>query len=85
MPTEAGRGDLRAEASEGFAPTNIPPEKQPLGRISLNNITSGAGEQFQLPLCRAKDFMKGVFLFTDTGRLGEDCEDACGHGPNKNR
>ena len=41
---------------------NTPPEKRTLGKMSLKNTTSGAGEQFLLLACKAKARVKGVFV-----------------------
>ena len=46
---------------------NTPPEKQSLGTISLKSTESGAGEQFMPQDSRAKAFITGMSLFTDTG------------------
>ena len=63
---------LKAVSPTGVCEKNTPPEKKTLGEISLKNSESGAGEEFLLLLCRGKGRVKGVFLFTDTGRAAAE-------------
>ena len=47
----------------GVCEKTTPPEKRALGKISFNNIKSGAGEEFMLLFCRAKVSPKRSVVF----------------------
>ena len=59
----AGRlSDASARRDTGVREKNTPPDWRTLGRTSLKNTKSGAGEQSRLPLCGAKARAKGLFF-----------------------
>ena len=71
-PREAGCAPLRKrqhveslssctwEPTTGVCENNTPPDKKILGKLSLKNTKSGAGEEFLLLCCREKVLVKDV-------------------------